>query len=157
MFTQSKQIAQGPRMTAHGRMNGGGALTPITRLNLGKAVDEKLHNLLMTELTRIHERCYFAPRIWQRILEVAAVLDKHLDAVVVVARYGKVNGQLSTSIRLVEPAQTVLVVHENFGCICRVILLFETRMTQQHLNVDAATCQTCIVEWRVAHRVQFVR
>ena len=92
----------------------------------------------MAELTRVHERRYLAPRVGQRILEVAAVLDEHLDAVVVVARYGEVNGQLTAPIGLVEPAKTVLVVHEDLARVGRVVLLFEARMAQQHLHVHAA-------------------
>ena len=90
----------------------------------------------MAELTRKHEGRDLAERVGQRVLDIAVVLDEHLDAVVFIARDGQVNGQPAAPNRLVDAAEAVLVVYDDLGGYGRVVFLLEACMAQQHLLVD---------------------
>lgn len=111
--SEPQQIAQGARMAAHGRMDGRRSLESIARLNLGVVLNQQLDNLLVAELTRVHQRGALAHRVGQRVLDVAAVFDEDLDAVVVVAADGQVDWQLAAFVGLVEASDAVLVVHDD--------------------------------------------
>ena len=67
------------------------------------------------------------------------------------------NGQLAAPVWLVEASDAVPVVHDDLGGHCRVVLLLGARVTQQHLDVDAASGQTGVVERDAAQIVQLVR
>lgn len=140
-------------MTAHGCVYGGSALETVTGLDLGVVLDEQLNNFLVAELAGVHEWRDLAHGVGEGILDVAAVLDEHFDTVSIVATDCQMDGQLAALVWFVEAANAVLVVHDDLRGDGRVVLLFGARVAQKHLDVDAATSQTGVVQWDAAARV----